>query len=462
MDENVTIAAISTPVGPGGISIIRISGAKAGEAARTLFKPRNTGFPLKSHRLYLGHVVDPGSGRLVDQVLCCHMYAPATYTREDVVEFHCHGGPVVAARVLELVLRTGVELARPGEFTRRAFMAGRIDLSEAEAVAELIAARSEAEARLAAAQLAGGMKERTERLRRPLVETLAQLEAALDFPDEEIEILDGPILAGRLEGEVLAGLDQLLEAYDDGRVFREGVKAAIVGRPNVGKSSLLNALVKAERAIVHPRPGTTRDLIRVEASIEGIPLTIIDTAGLETPAADEVEAEGQRRAAAELAGADLALLVLDVNRPLSGEDSRIGRACLPARTVAVLNKSDLEPRYSAEEAKAFLGLDTAVEVSALTGKGLVELGRTIFTFLTGRPPDRTAGPELAPNLRHKIALARARPFVERAADGLRAGLAPELVALEINEALGALGEITGRTTPEEVLDEIFRRFCLGK
>ena len=253
MSDQSTIAAISTPIGPGAIGIVRVSGPAALKVASVVFRPAKALFPLESHKLYLGHVVDPGTGRMVDQVLCCYMRGPATYTREDVVEIHCHGGPIAVRRVLETVLGGGAELAEPGEFTRRAFMAGRIDLSQAEAVAELIGARSRAEAELAAAQLSGGLKERVEAVRRVLIEILAHIEVALDFPDEEAEIIDGPAAARRIESEVLAPLEDLLEEYDSGRVFREGIKVAIVGRANVGKSSLLNAMLETDRAIVTPR-----------------------------------------------------------------------------------------------------------------------------------------------------------------------------------------------------------------
>jgi len=460
--ENSTIAAVATPLGAGAIAIVRLSGPRAEEILRRLFRPAKTNFPLKSHRLHLGRLVDPQTGRLVDQVLCTFMKAPATYTREDIVEIHCHGGPVAARRILELVLHYGAELAAPGEFTRRAFLAGRIDLTQAEAVAELVGARSAAEAQLAAAQLAGGLRDRVEALRRPLLEILAHLEVAIDFPDEEAEIIAPDQAAERLDREVLAPLDRLLAAYDSGRVFREGLKAAIVGRPNVGKSSLLNALLKTDRAIVTPVPGTTRDLIEAEAVLSGLPMTLIDTAGLETPPADEIEAEGQRRAAARLAAADLVLLVLDRSRPLTDEDRRLFAAAPAGRTLLVLNKIDLPAAFTLDQAADFLGGGPAVEISALTGQGLDRLQEEIFKTACGGPASPDQVPDLVPNLRHKKALEAARPALARAVEGLKNGLAPELAALEINLALEALGGLIGLTTPDDVLEEIFSRFCLGK
>ncbi len=464
--ENATIAAVSTSLGPGGISIIRISGPEAEEVLDKLFRPNKTRSPLQTHKLYLGQIIDPRTKQTVDQVLCCTMHAPATYTREDMVEIHSHGGVYVAARILDLVLQCGVSLAQPGEFTRRAFMAGRIDLTEAEAVAELIASRSLNEARLAAAQLTGGIKDRVEGLRNHLIEVLAHLEVALDFPDEETEILAGSDAAQRLRSSVLEVLEDLVEAYDSGRVFREGIKAAIVGRPNVGKSSLLNALTKAERAIVTPLPGTTRDVIEADAMISGLPVTLVDTAGLEAPAADQVEAEGQRRAAEKLAQADVILLVIDRSRPLGVEDRRIFQMCQKDRTIPVLNKCDLAPVFNGEKVMELLGPANHVEISALTGKGLDDLKHEVYRIVVnpqgGRESEPQNVPELVPNLRQKNALVSARDPLVKAIEGLESGLAPELLALEIKSTLDHLGVITGRTTPEDVLDEIFSSFCLGK
>lgn len=462
MSDHATIAAVATPVGPGGIAIVRISGPAAEKVAVMVFRPAKTDFPLKSHKLCLGNVVDPRTDRVLDQVLCCFMRAPATYTREDVVEIHSHGGPLAARRILDAVLAAGASLAEPGEFTRRAFLAGRIDLSQAEAVAELIGARSQTEADLAMAQLSGGLKELAEALGKPLVEVLAHLEVALDFPDEEAEIIEGPVAAQRLAREVLEPLDLLLADYDSGRVFREGIKAAIVGRPNVGKSSLLNALLQSERAIVTPQPGTTRDIIEADAVWDGLPLTLVDTAGLETEAADEAEAQGQARAASRLATADLILLVLDRSRPLSNEDRRIMAAAPAGRTLLVLNKIDLASAFTPAEALDFLGPAPMVEVSALTGQGLASLRKEISQTVTSGAHRPEAVPTLVPNLRHKQALEASREPLKRAIAGLKNGLAPELTAVEINLALEELGTITGQTTPDHILDEIFSKFCLGK
>ncbi|MBW2623847.1 MAG: tRNA uridine-5-carboxymethylaminomethyl(34) synthesis GTPase MnmE, partial [Deltaproteobacteria bacterium] len=349
--DSSTVAAVSSAPGHGGIAIVRLSGPDTEEIISRIFKPDRAGFPLESHKLHLGWIIDPRTGSGVDQVLCSLMRGPHTYTREDVAEINTHGGPVITQRILHFALSMGARLADPGEFTRRAFLAGRIDLSQAEAVAELIAARSQAEAELAVSQLDGGLRKQVEGFRQTLIDILAHLEVALDFPDEEAEIVQGPEAAEKIRATVLTPLEELLEAYETGRFYREGLQVAIIGPPNVGKSSLLNRLLEDERAIVTELPGTTRDIIEAEALIDGIPLTLVDTAGLESEARDEAEAEGQRRAEARLNQADLILLVLDLNRPLSSEDARILAYSQVRPAIILLNKSDLTPAFEADEVK---------------------------------------------------------------------------------------------------------------
>ena len=465
MPLRTTIAAVSTPAGPGGIAIVRVSGPRAEKVGRTVFTPQKIKHPLPSHRMVLGYVKDPDTGKIVDQVMCCLMKAPHSYTREDVLEIHCHGGQVLAAGILEIVLKFGAEPAEPGEFTRRAFMAGRIDLSQAEAVAELIGARSRAEAELAAAQLDGGLGRRVEGMRAVLIEILAHIEAALDFPDEDIDPdggwIDADGFAAMIRREVIDKTDELIAAYENGRVFREGVTVVIAGRPNVGKSSLLNALVGQERAIVAQHPGTTRDVIEVEAVFYGVPVVLADTAGLESEAADEVEAEGKKRALKRLHEADIVLAVVEQGRELTEADRRIVGRALDGRTMVVVNKVDLAEAFTMGEAGAFLGRMPCVGVSARFGNGLEELKRVIVTAATGRDVrERPSG--MMPNVRHKNALALSLEPLRRVVEGMEKGLAPELIALEIRESLGHMGVITGETTPDDVLDEIFKSFCLGK
>ncbi len=457
-----TVAAVSSALGAGGIAVIRMSGPAAHAIGKEVFRPARPEKVFADRRMYLGWVVDPDSARTLDQALCVFMEAPGTYTGEDVVEIHCHGGPVAAGAVLECLINRGAELAAAGEFTRRAFMAGKIDLSQAEAVAELIGARSRAEADLALAQLSGGLKRKVEEFRAVLVGTLADVEVALDYPDEEEDIVRGGEAAEEIRKKVSGPLSELLKDYESGRVMREGLSIAIVGRPNVGKSSLMNALLKKERSIVTEIPGTTRDLIEADAIINGIPVIMVDTAGLEAPTEDPVEREGQRRAAERLAGADLALVVVDSGRELTEEDLRIAEAAPKGRILVVVNKVDAARVLTAEHVDKLSEYGKIARISAKRGDGLAELKDSIFRMVTGGVGEGGSLPELVPNLRHKKALESALEPLERAAEGLEVGLAPELVAFEINAALAALGQIVGATTPDDVLDEIFSRFCLGK
>jgi tRNA modification GTPase len=460
--DSSTIAAVSSAPGYGGIAIVRLSGPDTEEIISKIFKPDQAGFPLESHKLHLGWIGDPRTGSRVDQVLCSFMRGPHTYTREDVAEINTHGGPVITQRILHLALSMGARLADPGEFTRRAFLAGRIDLSQAEAVAELIAARSQAEAELAASQLGGGLRKQVEGFRQTLIDILAHLEVALDFPDEEAEIIQESEAAQKIRTSVLIPLEELLEAYEAGRFYREGLQVAIIGRSNVGKSSLLNRLLETDRAIVTDLPGTTRDIIEAEALIDGIPLTLVDTAGLESEARDEAEAEGQRRAEARLNQADLILLVLDRNRPLSSEDSRILDYSRVRPAIILLNKSDLAPAFGADEVKNQSNSCPVLVVSAKTGHGISELKASIIESVTGGRTKTDHIPAIVPNTRHKRALEEARQSLLPGIKALDEGLPPEIVALEIRTALDHLGVITGQTTTEDILDRIFQDFCLGK
>ena len=326
----------------------------------------------------------------------------------------------------------------------------------------MINARSSLESSLAAAQLTGGVLERAEAIRAPLVEILAHIEVALDFPDEAEEVMDWGMAAGTIEDEAVASLDELMNAYQRGRVFREGVTVAIAGRPNVGKSSLLNALLRDERAIVTDLPGTTRDVIEAPANVHGLPMTLIDTAGLSREPLDIAEIEGQKRARQRVHSADMVLMLMDRDRELDHEDLKIYEGFPRERTLVVINKADLPARWTPEEALDFLGAPRSLVISAKTGAGLGELGTAIFQFISGGGPDKVQVPRIVPNMRHCQALADARPAMVRAAKGIEKGLPPELIAIDIREALDHIGLITGQTTTEDVLDEIFSRFCLGK
>ena len=456
-----TIAAIATPPGQGGIGIVRISGAQALPILRKLFQPRHATSSLTTHRLYYGWIVHPDSGAPLDEVLAVYMQAPNSYTREDVVEVHCHGGPLVLQAILAQILAAGAQPAAPGEFTKRAFLSGRIDLTRAEAVLEMLAAKTGEGVKLAAAHLAGGLQGEVEEVRQVLLDARAVLEVAIDFPDEENEIMaPGDFQTRLVEGAVMP-LRRLIASADQGRIFREGVAVVILGRPNVGKSSLLNALLREERAIVTAVPGTTRDTIEEYLDIRGIPVRIADTAGIRETS-EAVEEIGIQRARRKLGEADLVLLLLDAGVPLCQADLDLYGAVQGKPFIIVVNKVDLldDAVGLASFTDAFPN-QTLVPMSAKTLAGLDSLEAAIHAKVTGgdRPE---AVHRIAPNVRHKASLVKALAIIEQLLAGLSTALAPDLLVIEIQEALDALGEIVGATTTEDVLDRIFSRFCLGK
>lgn len=452
-----TIAAISTPLGYSGIGIVRLSGRDAIEIADRIFISPG-GKRLKqvpSHRLLYGHIINPEDRSVLDEVLVSVMKAPHTYTREDVVEINCHGGPVSLRRILELVLSAGARLAQPGEFTRRAFLNGRIDLAQAEAVLDVINSLTEESQKAAIEQLRGGLSKRLEHIRQDLIELTAIIEAFIDFPEEDIEIVWEREIKGRAS-KIKQELRQLMEGARYGKILREGLKTAIVGRPNVGKSSLLNALLERDRVIVTEIPGTTRDVIEEYLNIQGLPVRVMDTAGIRETR-NMAEQEGVERSLRTMREADLILLVLDGSDDLHRTDMELLERAAPEKTILVINKTDLPLRIS----KNILPSDRpAVSISALKGTGLKELKDEIVrTALKGRTETGTA---LVTNIRHRGALERALQSMESFEDGMREGLSAELLAIELRESLDALGEITGATTSEEILDRIFSNFCIGK
>jgi tRNA modification GTPase len=451
-----TIAAISTPPGEAGIGIVRLSGPQAEDIARQLFRPRRPREPWQSHRLYLGHILD-SRGHVLDEVLLTLMRAPHTYTREDVVEIHCHSGFAVLKAILGEVLARGARLARPGEFTLRAFLAGRLDLSQAEAVLEVIQARTQASLRVAAAHLAGGLGKRLGELRSTLLNILAQVEAALDFPEEAAELSPQELreeLAGPLEE-----LEKLLATYRQGRLLREGVRVVLAGRPNVGKSSLLNRLLDADRAIVTDIPGTTRDVIEETISLAGIPLRLSDTAGLRE-ARDLVEELGVARSRERLAQADLILLLVDAGAPLSSEDAQTLEDLAQRPVLIVLNKIDLPQQLKVEDLRPYSS-QPVVEISALTGQGLANLEQTMMDLVLAGGVQ--AAGEIVTQARHAELLRQAQAALFRGRELLEQAEPPwELLAFEVLEALQALGEITGEAVADAVLDQIFEQFCIGK
>ncbi len=450
-----TIAAIATPVGEGGIGIVRLSGPDAANILERLFVPAS---PLPAGRrqpraLHYGHIEDPATGQVVDEVLAAHMPAPATYTRQDVVEIDGHGGIVALRRILGLCLRHGARLAEAGEFTARAFLNGRLDLAQAEAVLDVVRSRTEVSLQAAVDQLAGRLSDQLRPLRARLVEALAYTEATLDFAEDEIPPQD----IGHALAEAAAGLQRLLAEAERGIVYRQGVRVAIVGRPNVGKSSLLNRLLRTNRAIVTDVPGTTRDTLEETLNLRGIPVVLVDTAGIQAEPDDPVERLGVQRSRAALAQADLALLVVDTSQPLTDADRAIAGLVRGRPAIVVLNKVDL-PAHAEPGVDASL---PAVRVSALSGQGLDTLEETLVeTVLSGEVTASEA--PMVTNPRHKEALERALDHVRAAGAAHDRGELPELLAIDLSAAVQALGEITGQAAGEDLIETIFSNFCVGK
>jgi len=448
-----TIAAIATPVGAGGIGIVRLSGPEAQPILRALW--HGAGFDAR--KMCYGHILDPEQGQVVDEVLAVYMPAPKTYTRQDVVEIHCHGGPAPLRRVLDLCLAQGARPAGPGEFTLRAFLNGRIDLAQAEAVADLVEAKTDAGLRLAVSQLQGRLSDRIRAVRERLLQALAWVEASVDFDEDEIPPyeIDAELDAAR------ARLRAMIEGAARGMLYRQGIRTAIVGQPNVGKSSLLNALLRAERAIVTPIPGTTRDTLEETLNLHGIPLVLVDTAGIRQDTRDLAEDLGVERSRAALAQADLALLVVDGSVPLDEEDQRIADLVGEKPAIVVANKVDLAGDRSHSLNPDLLPRAPRVALSALTGEGLDTLEQAIVeSVFAGHVVASEA--TLVSHPRHRDLLAQALEHVQAALGALRDGLPPDLLSIDLTAAVNALGEITGETVSETLLETIFGRFCVGK
>ncbi len=452
--------AVATPPGVGALGIIRLSGEDTFEiASKVLQRPSGKFYflgDLPSHTVHYGFLVTPEEEERVDEVLFVLLKAPKSYTSQDMVEVTCHGGPMVLEKGLEAFVAAGARLARPGEFTLRAFLLGRLDLTQAEAVADLVESVSEEGRRAALAQLEGRLSRRMGDLAGALREVLVGLEVAIDFPEEEVESEDP--LADRLEG-VLQGIDILMATYREGKLCREGVKVAIVGLPNVGKSSLFNALVGEDRAIVTAYPGTTRDVVEARVSVGGILFRFMDTAGFRE-SGHEAEEEGVRRARRCMEEGDLVLMVLDRSRPIQEGDRALLKGA-DEKSVVVVNKIDLPGAWTLGELGGILEGRPVFQVSAKRGDGVDSL-REALVEMVGKGERRAREVPLITNVRHYQALVRAREALLRSLEAWQKGLSAEFLAADLKEALDALGEITGKTTPEEVLDAIFSRFCIGK
>lgn len=464
-----TIAAIATPLGEGGLAVLRVSGPQALAVADKVFVPvgKSSQKPsaAASHTIHYGRV--ERDGRFVDEVLVAVLCAPRTFTREDTVEISCHGGLLPAKLVLDALLAAGARLAAPGEFTQRAFLNGRLDLAQAEAVADLIHARTELALTAAGEQLAGKLSQRINQLRDDLVKTLAHLEAHIDFPDEDIAPDTRGQLLARLERGV-AFMDELLRTADEGQILRRGIRAAIIGRPNAGKSSLLNQLLGHDRAIVSPIAGTTRDTIEETANIRGLPVVFVDTAGLRE-SRDDIEREGIRRTRAMVAKAELILHVFDASEPLSPEDEQFLAEFAGKKRIVVRNKCDLPragdfqpPLGSAPVPEGdWKSPALVLDASCLTGAGL-EVLKDAIKQAVWAGEIKAEMLQVMINSRHQDALQRARAATVRTTEALRDERSLELVAMDLRIAVNAVGEIVGKTTTEDLLDSIFSQFCIGK
>ncbi|SCM82258.1 tRNA modification GTPase MnmE [uncultured Sporomusa sp.] len=456
-----TISAIATAIGEGGIGIIRISGSKAMAIAGKLFisKSGKTVDSLLSHQVMYGHIIDPASGETVDEAILLSMRAPRSYTCEDVVEIHCHGGPVPLKRILDLTLVQGARLAEPGEFTKRAFLNGRLDLAQAEAVIDIIRSKTDASLKVAVGNLSGQLSEQVRALRHAVLRMIAQLEAAIDFPEEDIEEAAAADVA-QLIAEAKSRLTTLLATAQTGRILREGLATVIIGKPNVGKSSLLNALLREKRAIVTDIPGTTRDIIEEYVNIGGIPLKIIDTAGIRDTA-DVVEKIGVERAKALVEQADLILLLLDSSAPLSPEDRAVLELLSGKQAIVLINKSDLPARLETEEVEKYTGGRLVLKISVAREEGLAALEQAIVDMVYGGQvsPGEAA---FVNNVRHSAALRAALERLNDAEATIEAGMPSDCIVVDLREAWEKLGEVTGDTVGEDIIDQIFTQFCIGK
>lgn len=451
-----TIAAVSTPVGEGGIAVIRISGPESLRILRSLFKRKNDGGFL-SHRFYYGDIVSPDSGVVVDEAMCVFMRAPRSFTCEDVVEIQCHSGTLIMQQILALVLASGARLAEPGEFTRRAFLNGRIDLLQAEAVIDLIRGKTEASLAIARQQSDGVLSAALIEIRDLIRQALALTEAYIDFPDEDMGETDLCQFRSTLLAAVRQS-DTLVASYEEGKVLRDGVSVLIAGKPNVGKSSLLNTLLKEKRAIVTSVPGTTRDLIEEVVNINGLPVKLLDTAGIRNPE-DPVECEGVSRALQRIPTADLILYVLDSSRTFDSDDRLVADSLAGFNTLIVFNKADLPLKLALP---ADLQNQPVASISTSTGEGIEDLKKLIAeSFLHGKALDSRESTLLS-KVRHRDVLHSVACILRSLTDDSEKLVHGDLVAIDLREALHLLGQITGETATDDILDLIFSQFCIGK
>ncbi|WP_412989314.1 tRNA uridine-5-carboxymethylaminomethyl(34) synthesis GTPase MnmE [Pediococcus siamensis] len=454
-----TIAAISTPPGEGGISIVRISGNEALDVASRIFKGKDL-HKVKSHTINYGHIVDPKTGSTVDEVMVSVMLAPKTYTCEDVVEINCHGGIVPTNDILQLLLSHGARMAKPGEFTERAFLNGRVDLSQAEAVMDLIRAKTDRSMKVALNQLDGDLSHLIKRLRQDILDVLAQVEVNIDYPEyDDVETMTSKLLREKAI-ELKAQIKQLLLTAQEGKILRDGLATAIVGHPNVGKSSLLNRMLHEDKAIVTDVAGTTRDVLEEYVNVRGVPLKLVDTAGIRETN-DKVEKIGVERSRKALQTADLVLLVLDSSQPLSDEDQQLIQATDEAKRIIILNKTDLPMALDTDELFNSVSEDEVIRTSATKGAGLDDLKEKIAKLFFGGI-ESSQNNVIVTNARHIGLLNQAQGALDAVLQGLDDGMPVDLVQIDMTRCWEFLGEITGDSYQDELLDQLFSQFCLGK
>ncbi|MFF3025585.1 tRNA uridine-5-carboxymethylaminomethyl(34) synthesis GTPase MnmE [Gottfriedia sp. NPDC057948] len=454
-----TITAISTPKGEGAIAIVRLSGDEAVQIANKLFKEKDLNI-VDSHTIHYGHLVDPSSGNTVEEVMVSILRAPKTFTREDVVEINCHGGIFSVNKVLELVLSQGARLAEPGEFTKRAFLNGRIDLSQAEAVMDLIRSKTDRAMAIAMNQVEGRLSKLVNSLRQTLLEILAHIEVNIDYPEyDDVEEMTNTVLIEKAK-IVRVEIQKLLETSKQGKILREGLSTVIIGRPNVGKSSLLNTLVQESKAIVTDIPGTTRDVIEEYVNVKGVPLRLIDTAGIRETK-DVVEAIGVERSKKVLNLADLVLFVLNNNEQLIEEDRKLFAEMSGKDVIVIINKTDLSQKLDLNEVKALVGNATIVTTSLKEEKGIDDLEKAIANLYFEGQIEAQDLTYLS-NARHIALLKQSEHTINDAIEAMKNGMPIDLVQIDLTRAWELLGEIVGDTVQESLINQLFSQFCLGK
>ncbi len=457
-----TIAAVATPPGEGGIGIVRISGKQAGSVAAAFFraaKKDKVVTDFKSHQAVYGQVVDD-NGQLIDEALCIPMWAPNSYTKENVVEIQSHGGALVVRRILELALKHGARLAEPGEFTKRAFLNGRLDLSQAQSVMDIIQARTDASLRMAAGHLRGQFSDEVKAMRHDILEIIAHLEASIDFPEDDIEDV-AKDEAKKKVAAISQKIEDMLKTANAGRILRDGLTTAIIGKPNVGKSSLLNALLREDRAIVTDIPGTTRDSLEEYANISGIPVRIIDTAGIRKTQ-DKVERIGVEKSVSYVEKADLILALFDASRSLSPEDAEIIELLHGKEGIVLLTKSDLSAKLDVEDLKAQLqGKFAYINISTVAKSGLKDLEKEIADRVYSGTVMQSEGC-FVNNVRQANALKEAKQCLNDCLNTIDSGMPEDFIVIDVRSAWEKLGEITGETVDEDIIDQIFSQFCIGK